>query len=291
MTLTTATRRFLTQLEADGKSPLTISVYRRELERFGRWLGAGSDVRRVRPDALARYLTEPSLLVTPPGAKRNARTMNRTRTVLRLLFSYLTLSGTLRQDPSRLLKNARTDGPLPTPMSEAEERRFVRALDRNLWCREGRRDQALFTLLLRSGMRLAAALALDVADVDLRTGTARSIGKHAHVQDVVLSRDLARLLSSYLRNEGVTNGAIFRSARGRFSSRQAQYRFKDLLATAGIERPLTVHSLRHTFATRLRERTGDLRIVQAALGHRRLGTTEAYAHANEVDVRRALAGS
>jgi site-specific recombinase XerD len=88
--------------------------------------------------------------------------MNRTRTVLRLLIGYLTLSGTLRQDPSRLARNARSDRPLPTPMSAAEERRFVRALDCDLRCREGCRDQALFTLLLRSGMRLAAALALDV---------------------------------------------------------------------------------------------------------------------------------
>jgi integrase/recombinase XerC len=288
MTLRTATARFLTQLEADGKSPLTISVYRRELHRFGRWLGPNTDVRRVRPDDLARYLTEPSLLVTPAGTKRNARTMNRTRTVLRLLFGYLTLSGTLRLDPSRLLRNARTDRPLPSPMTVAVERRFVRTLDRNLRCREGRRDQALFSLLLRSGMRLAAALALDVADLDLRTGTARSVGKHAHVQDVVLPKDLTRLLRRHLVEEGIREGALFRSNRGRLSPRQAQYRFKALLATAGIERALTVHSLRHTFATRLRERTGDLRIVQAALGHRHLGTTEAYVSASEADVRRVL---
>ena len=288
MTLTTATRRFPTQLEADGKSPLTISVYRRELERFGRWLGEQTDVRRVTPDRLARYLTDPSLQVTPASTKRNARTMNRTRTVLRLLFGYLTQSGTLRHDPSRLLKNAHTDRPLPTPMNEAEERRFLCAMDRNPRCREGRRDRALFTLLLRSGMRLGAALALNVEDVDLRTGTARSVGKHAHVQDVVLPKDLTRLLRRYLVEEGIREGALFRSSRGRLSSRQAQYRFHALLADAGIERALTVHSLRHTFATRLRERTGDLRIVQAALGHRHLGTTEAYAQASDADVRRAV---
>ena len=137
-------------------------------------------------------------------------------------------------------------------------------------------------------MRLAAALALDVADLDLRTGTARSVGKHAHVQDVVLPKDLTRLLRGYLVEEEIHEGAAFRSNRGRLSSRQAQYRFKAVLAAAEIQRPLTVHSLRHTFATRLRERTGDLRIVQAALGHRHLGTTEAYAHASEVDVRRAV---
>ncbi|MFN8177681.1 MAG: tyrosine-type recombinase/integrase [bacterium] len=288
MTLTTATRRFLTQLEADGKSPLTISVYRHELERFARWLGAGTDVRRVTPDRLARYLTDPSLQVTPSGTKRSARTMNRTRTVLRLLFGYLTLAGTLRHDPSRLLKNARTDRPTPTALTPQEERRFVQALDRQAMSPQGRRDRALFTLLLRSGMRLAAALALDVADLDLRTGTARSVGKHAHVQDVVLPRDVTRLLRSYLADGGIRDGALFRSRRGRLSSRQAQYRFHALLAAAGIERTVTVHSLRHTFATRLRQRTGDLRIVQAALGHRNLGTTEAYAHASDADVRRAL---
>jgi site-specific recombinase XerD len=208
MTLATATRRFLTQLEADGKSPLTISVYRRELERFGRWLGPRSDVRRVRPDALARYLSDPSLQVTPAGTKRNARTMNRTRTVLRLLFSYLTLAGTLRHDPSRLLRNARTDRPAPTALTLAEERRFVHALGRNATGRQGQRDRALFSLLLGSGIRLSAALALDVADLDLRTGTARSVGKHARVQDVVLPKNLTRLLRRYLGEVGIRGGAV-----------------------------------------------------------------------------------
>jgi integrase/recombinase XerC len=104
----------------------------------------------------------------------------------------------------------------------------------------------------------------------------------------VLPRDVARLLRRYLVEEGIREDALFRTCRGRLSSRQAQYRFHALLADAGIERPLTVHALRHTFATRLRERTGDLRIVQAALGHRHLGTTEAYAHVGSADVRRAI---
>ncbi|MBZ0173639.1 MAG: tyrosine-type recombinase/integrase, partial [Phycisphaerales bacterium] len=57
---------------------------------------------------------------------------------------------------------------------------------------------------------------------------------------------------------------------------------------AGIDRPVTVHSLRHTFATRLRRKTGDLRIVQVALGHRQLATTEVYAHVGGEEVRRAV---
>lgn len=61
------------------------------------------------------------------------------------------------------------------------------------------------------------------------------------------------------------------------------------MAAAGIERAVTVHSLRHTFATRLRERTGDLRLVQAALGHMQIGTTEVYANVRGGGLRRALA--
>jgi integrase/recombinase XerC len=63
-----------------------------------------------------------------------------------------------------------------------------------------------------------------------------------------------------------------------------------MLELAAIDRPVTVHALRHTFATRLRERTGDLRIVQAALGHRQLGTTEVYAHMSGAEVRQAISG-
>jgi integrase/recombinase XerD len=124
-------------------------------------------------------------------------------------------------------------------------------------------------------MRLVAALALDVADLDLRTGTTHSVGKHAPVQDVVLPRDVVRVLRGYLRDADISSGPVFRSAHGRLSARQARYRFHAAVAAAGIDRPVTVHSLRHTVATRLRERTGDLRIVQAALGHCHLGTTEA----------------
>jgi site-specific recombinase XerD len=212
--------------------------------------------------------------------------------VLRLLFAHLVDRGVLSTSPARLLKNGRIDRPLPVALTEAETRRLTRALDAAAEDSAlGRRDRLLFTLLLRSGMRLSAALALDVADLDLASGTATSRGKHGRVQGVFLPRDLIQLFRSYLKGEAIKSGALFRSARGsRLSARQAQYRFCAALDLAGIDRPVTVHSLRHTFATRLRERTGDLRIVQAALGHRHLATTEVYAHVDAAEVRKAVAG-
>jgi integrase/recombinase XerC len=232
--------------------------------------------------------------VSPDGTDRSTRTVNRTRTVLRLFFGYLADRGTIRQSPARLLRNGRTDRPIPTVLSKDEEKRTLAALDAA--AKEnavGRRDRVLFTLLLRSGMRLSAALGLDVEDLDLAQVTAISRGgKNGRIQEIYLPKDVIRLLKRHLKDRGRgTTGAVFTSSRGRrLSARQAQYRFGALLAAAGIERPVTVHGLRHTFATRLRERTGDLRIVQAALGHRQLGTTEVYAATTVHEVRQAIAG-
>jgi site-specific recombinase XerD len=178
-------------------------------------------------------------------------------------------------------------------LSKDEEKRLLAGLDEGASNPVGRRDRVLFTLLLRSGMRLTAALALDVADLDLAQGTTISrSGKNGRIQEIYLPKVVVRLLKRHLKDRGCgKTGAVFTSSRERrLSARQAQYRFGALLAAAGIERAVTVHALRHTFATRLRERTGDLRIVQAALGHRQLGTTEVYSQVAVADVRQAVAG-
>jgi site-specific recombinase XerD len=72
------------------------------------------------------------------------------------------------------------------------------------------------------------------------------------------------------------------------SARQAQYRFHALTNLAGIDRPVTVHSLRHWFANNLRRKTSDIRIVQMALGHRNLATTEVYGNVGADEVRSAV---
>ena len=73
-----------------------------------------------------------------------------------------------------------------------------------------------------------------------------------------------------------------------FCGRQIQLNFARWLAQAGITRPFSIHSLRHTFATRLYRKTGDLYLVQRALGHRQITTTEIYAKVDDDAVRRAV---
>ena len=157
MMIRTAINRFCTQLAADGRSALTIRVYRSELERMGRNLGTRVPITRVRASILAAYLASNACRLTPDGKPRSQRTLNRTRCVLRALFTFLHETRAIRENPARLLRNARVDPPLPVALSDREVKQFLHALD--VEAREsdiGRRDRVLFTLLLKSGMRLAA---------------------------------------------------------------------------------------------------------------------------------------
>ena len=79
MTLRSAIPRWLLQMEADGKSPLTIRVYRGELERLAAWLGPTTPVDRIRPDCVARYFAGPARLVAGGDTSRSARTLNRSK--------------------------------------------------------------------------------------------------------------------------------------------------------------------------------------------------------------------
>jgi integrase/recombinase XerC len=145
------------------------------------------------------------------------------------------------------------------------------------------RDRVVIELFLGTGIRLQELVDLDIDDVDLDA-------KHLHVRakgDVpqvkFLKSKLRSLLRSYLkerRRQGDgERRAMFLSNRGtRLSERQVARRLERWLKAAGIEKQLTPHGLRHTFATHLYSRTGDILVVQRALGHRDLSTTQIYTH-------------
>jgi integrase/recombinase XerC len=157
------------------------------------------------------------------------------------------------------------------------------------------RDQLIFELLLGTGVRLGSLVALNVGDVDLQTGTLHIQLKGGTEGRVFLNPGLRRLVRHFLK-ENATRGAcaadtpVFRGQSGKgLSARQIQLRFARWFEEAKIDRLVSLHSLRHTFATRLYEKTGDLHLVQRALGHRQITTTEIYARVGDGALRRAVA--
>jgi len=150
----------------------------------------------------------------------------------------------------------------------------------------GRRDRALLELLYSAGTRAAETVGLDVADLDLARGVARVRGKGRKERLAALGRHAVRAIQRYLadperpRPQGTSAvHAVFLGPSGkRFTTRSLQRVVSRAVLRAGIHRPATPHTLRHSFATHLLDRGADLRSVQGLLGHAHLTTTQIYTH-------------
>ena len=105
--LTTAIRRFETQLRADGKSPHTREVYLRDLRSLAFWLGKDVKISSLTPHTLARYLSSESFTQTASGKHKAAISLNRSKSALRSFFRFLTDAGLLKANPARLIRSAR----------------------------------------------------------------------------------------------------------------------------------------------------------------------------------------
>jgi integrase/recombinase XerC len=290
MKIEQALERFLVQLEADGRSRHTIGQYRRHVGLLARWVARERDdvgVEDVTHEMLAAFLVSPDARQRADGKAKKAGSANALRTSLRCFFRYVHEAGYAPANPAGLIRRAVCGRPPPRGLSDAEAERLMDVLI-GAQGPEARRDHLLFDLMLATGIRLSAALALDAADVDVER--AELVVHHAkgnREERVILGRDIKDHLVGFLA--GRRPGPLFTDRFGRrISTRHAQRRLAQWLTKAGCQ-PRSPHSLRHTFAQRLYRRTGDVLLVGRALGHLALTSTAIYAAADMERLREVLA--
>ena len=284
MKLSTAITHFDTQLRADGKSERTRQAYLRDLAKLRCWLKSDVELSTITLDTLARFLADGN------GEIGSALTVNRTKTALRVFFRFLGDAGYLSENPARLIRSTPTDRRVPSYLSIDEASRLLDTIT-NSDSALPKRDHAMFSLLLGTGIRLGSLVALNVGDVNLAEGTLTIKAKGGREETVFLNARLCKLLARYISVDGTGDDTpLFRSRNGdRLGARQVQLRLKHWLKAAGITKPLSVHCLRHISATRLYSLSGDLHLVQRALGHRHITTTEIYVKVEDKALRKALA--
>ena len=291
MSIEEALKKFLLQLEADGRSQHTVNQYARHVRLLARWAaGAGlsGDMADLNHEHLARFFAAPDARKRPDGKPKRAGSVNALRSSVKGFFGYLVQAGTLERDPSRILGRARCGQPPPKALGPADQKRLLAVLSK---AEEpvGQRDHVLFALMLGTGLRLSSAVLLDAEDVDLDDG--KILVRHAkgdRVETVFLGRDTRTLLRAYMVNRAT--GPIFCASDGhRVSIRHAQRRFRMWVVRAGISRRFSPHSLRHSFAVDLYRKTRDLLLVKEALHHRSITSTMVYARVDSERLRAALA--
>ena len=293
MNVTNALDRFTRQLAANGCSVHTQGAYRRDLGTLQRWIGKDQALSRITPDVLARFLISDAVQLTPDGQPRKAISVNRTKSSLRSFFAYCVEAGWIKDNPARLIRSTPTTPREPTTLTESD----IERIRKSIFARTqftALRDRQIFEILLGTGMRLGSLVALNIGDVDLDSGVLHIRTKGGGQDKVFLHPGLQRMLGRYLdelapeANSG-PNVPLFRSRHGsRLGARVIQLRFAQTCKIASLARRISIHSLRHTFATRLYDKTGDLYLVQKALGHRQITTTEVYARVGEERLRQAV---
>jgi integrase/recombinase XerD len=278
---------FLHYLEVErGLSPHTLEGYRRDigkLEAFAR--------RKRRPLASLGASDLLEFLRDLHRRGLSLRSISRAASAVRGLFRFAAAEGFTDIDPTEQIDSARAPKALPRYLSLEEVERLLKAPDET--SPEGLRDRAMLELLYATGLRVSELVSLRARDLHFEAGYLICRGKGRKERVVPYGRSAKRWIERYL-SEGRPllrpepgEGGLFLSRRGRPMTRQ---RFFQLLRgygrLAGIERSLSPHVVRHSFATHLLERGADLRSLQLMLGHSNIGTTSIYTHVSGERLRR-----
>lgn len=288
MQLQAALQGFLRQLAADGRSPHTIGQYRRHGTALATWLattGVRTEVAALTPDLLARFFASDAARNSCRGGPKKATSANAMRTSIRCFAAHLHQSGLVATNPARLLRRARCTPPPPKALHADEQKRLLAVLAKAKGD-EAARDRMLVEVLLGTGIRIGSAIGLDITDVDFAHAdlTLRT-AKNDRPSTAVLPAGVAKELRRFLA--GRTAGPLFLAGHRRISTRHAQRRLAGWFAAAEIP-GRSAHSLRHTYATRIYAKTGDLQLTQLALNHASIGSTVIYAQADRARLRAAV---
>ncbi|MBB3191193.1 site-specific tyrosine recombinase XerD [Halomonas cerina] len=261
-----------------GASDNTLAAYRRDLQAWATQLEAqGRTLCAPGGETLAAWF----------DARREAgyhlRSNARLLSSLRRFYRWALADGLVDHDPLVAVRLPRVRPSLPEHLQEDEVERLLAAPD--VATDLGLRDRAMLEVLYGAGLRVTELVGLTTDALNLRQGVVRVRGKGDKDRLVPLGEEALDWLERYLRTargalmHDTTRPALFPGRSDACLTRQAfWYRIKAYARMAGIDRPLSPHTLRHAFATHLLNHGANLRVVQLLLGHSDLSTTQIYTH-------------
>ena len=213
---------------------------------------------------------------------------------VRSFFKFCVLEDIVKQDPTLLLEAPKTKRALPDVLSFEEIEKIIALIDRST--PEGARNKAILETLYSCGLRVSEAAALRISQLYTDLGFIRVLGKGDKERLIPIGNEAVKYLNSYLKEVRVHiavkpgfEDIVFLNRRGQQLSRVMIFLIiKDLAVKAGIEKKVSPHTFRHSFATHLIEGGANLRAVQEMLGHENITTTEIYTHLNREFLRKTL---
>lgn len=260
-----------------GLSQHSLDAYRRDLVAFARWHQKSGSLFDVDEIAVNQYLMHRQ------ATGFNRRSTARSLSALRGFYRHFVKVNQLSVDPTANVEQVKLGKPLPKSMSEQEVEALLAAPD--LEDPIGLRDRAMLELLYACGLRVSELVSLETHHINVRQGVIRLMGKGQKERLVPMGEEALTWVARYVKEARPSllkqpdSQVLFPSSRGSFMTRQTfWHRIKLYVSQAGINKPVSPHTLRHAFATHLLNHGADLRVVQLLLGHSDLSTTQIYTH-------------
>ena len=263
-----------------GLSENSISNYRADVEKLIRFLdtsGSKASPKTIDQELTQQFIYELARILNP-------RSQARVISGLRSFFNYLIFEGYREDNPTDLLESPKIGRKLPDTLSLNEIDELVGAIDRST--PEGERNRAILETLYGCGLRVSELIGLQLSDLYFDEGFIRVTGKGNKQCFVPISPLTQKAIDLYRKevrpNQKIQKGSediLFLNRRGNGLTRAMIFTIiRQLAEKIGMNKTISPHTLRHSFATHLLENGADLRAIQQMLGHESITTTEVYVH-------------
>lgn len=269
-----------------GLSKNTVAAYRRDLNHYKAFLeqekiGNIDNIDRYTITLFLGYLKDQG---------KSAKTLARISATVRGFHQFALREKYAVKDPTVVMESPKYERNLPDILSIAEVDRFLATPDTSKIT--GKRDLVMLELLYATGMRVSELINLNTDDVNTVMGFVRVFGKGNKERIIPIGDHMIELLDTYINNtrykmlKKELTDSLFLNFHGKRLTRQGFWKImRQIKEDAGINKKLTPHTLRHSFATHLLENGADLRAVQEMLGHADISTTQLYTHISKKQIR------
>ena len=267
----------------------TVDAYLSDVDKLLGYLGPrGVKLERVNYDILKGFVEE----LSESGI--SSATLVRVVSSIKSFYRYLVFEGVLKEDPSALLESPKLGRHLPDVLTVEEIDQILAAVDMSK--SEGQRNRAIIETLYGCGLRVSELINLKLTDIHKRQGIVRVLGKGNKERLVPISKSALKEIGLYERKERAKlkikpgyEDFVFLNRRGAQLTRVMIFTIiKNAQVGSGVEKKVSPHTFRHSFATHLLENGANLRVIQEMLGHASIATTEIYAHLNSKMLRETV---
>ena len=264
----------------------TIESYMRDLAQFAHYILRMYDVppKKVEPEMISNYMSRLYEL----GREKSSQA--RALSGIKSFFNYLLLEEIIDSSPAELIEAPKSSRPLPDTLSTEEIDRLIGSIEDTTT--KGLRDRAILEVLYSCGLRVSELCDLKLGDLFFAEGYIRVIGKGNKQRLVPMSsiaRSRIQLYMDVRQKDKQKEEILFLNNRGKKLTRVMIFTIiKQAAQRAGIDKKISPHTFRHSFATHLLEGGANIRQVQELLGHENILTTEIYTHLDDSHLRQTL---